>query len=72
MASEDDDGGLFDLDTVRSLHKTVIALRRALERSRAELETVKKSCLAMGDQKVYKFFVMICLILYLLYYFYTY
>ena len=48
----DEEGSLFDLDTVRSLHKTVIALRSALERSKAELELVKKSCVAMDDKKV--------------------
>lgn len=47
-----EEGSLFDLDTVRSLHKTVIALRTALERSKAELELVKKSCGAMDDKKV--------------------
>ncbi|XP_015379021.1 PREDICTED: uncharacterized protein LOC107173136 [Diuraphis noxia] len=47
-----EEGSLFDLDTVRSLHKTVIALRTALERSKAELELVKKSCGAMDDKKI--------------------
>ncbi|XP_050535497.1 uncharacterized protein LOC126902363 [Daktulosphaira vitifoliae] len=52
MESENNDGGLFDLDMVRSLHKTVIALRTALAHSKAELELVKKSCLTMSDKKV--------------------
>jgi len=47
-----EEGSLFDLDTVRSLHKTVIALKTALERSKAELELVRKSCGAMDDKKV--------------------
>ncbi|XP_050435936.1 uncharacterized protein LOC126842810 isoform X2 [Adelges cooleyi] len=51
MATDSDDSGLFDLNTVRSLHKTVIALRIALERSKAELESVKKSRLTMNDDK---------------------
>lgn len=51
MATDSDDSGLFDLNTVRSLHKTVIALRIALERSKAELESVKKSRLTMDDDK---------------------
>lgn len=52
MATDSEEGSLFDLDTVRSLHKTVIALRTALERSKAELESVRKSCGAMDDKKV--------------------
>lgn len=52
MATDNEEGNIFDLDTVRSLHKTVIALRTALERSKAELALVKKSCGAMDDQKV--------------------
>lgn len=52
MATDGEDGSLFDLDTVRSLHKTVVALRTALERSKAELELVRKSCSAMDDKKV--------------------
>lgn len=52
MATDSEDGGLFDLDTVRSLHKTVIALRAALERSKAELELVRKSRGTMDDKKV--------------------
>lgn len=57
MATDRDDGSLFDLDTVRSLHKTVIALRTALEQSKAELELVRKSCGIMGDKKVNIFIV---------------
>lgn len=53
MATNDDEeGSLFDLDTVRSLHKTVIALRTALEQSKAELDLVRKSCATMDDKKV--------------------
>jgi len=52
MATDSEEGSLFDLDTVRSLHKTVIALRTALERSKAELELVKKSCGIMDNKKV--------------------
>lgn len=52
MATDSEEGSLFDLDTVRSLHKTVIALRTALERSKAELESVRKSCGNMDDKKV--------------------
>jgi len=50
MATDDEEGNIFDLDTVRSLHKTVIALRTALERSKAELELIRKSCAAMDDK----------------------
>lgn len=53
MATDSEEGSLFDLDTVRSLHKTVIALRTALERSKAELELVRKSCGTMDDKKVF-------------------
>lgn len=42
---------IVDLDTVRSLHKTVIALRTALERSKAELESVRKTCGGAMDDK---------------------
>lgn len=50
MATDSEEGSIFDLDTVRSLHKTVIALRTALERSKAELESVRKSCGTMDDK----------------------
>lgn len=56
MAATDneEEESLFDLDTVRSLHKTVIALRTALERSKAELDSVRKSCggTTMDEKKV--------------------
>ncbi|VVC36793.1 Hypothetical protein CINCED_3A012209 [Cinara cedri] len=52
MATDNEEGNIFDLDTVRSLHKTVIALRTALEQSKAELALVKKSRGAMDDQKI--------------------
>lgn len=55
MANDSEEGNLFDLDTVRSLHKTVIALRTALERSKAELEQVRKSSGTMDDKKVRSF-----------------
>jgi len=50
MATDDEEGSIFDLDTVRSLHKTVIALRTALERSKVELELIRKSCGVMDDK----------------------